>query len=84
MIKRIYYTIKSQFPFKRFFTNFFINGKAWKLFTKKSHYRNSHIVKYKYSTLDEAKNSAKHLEDKHKKHFTYYKCMFCDGYHVSK
>jgi len=31
-----------------------------------------------------AKKSAEKISQKYNKHFSYYKCLFCDGYHVGK
>ena len=51
---------------------------------------NSHInqhtgkPKIMYNTIKSAKKSADAMSKKTGVHFSYYKCLFCDGYHVGK
>ena len=35
-----------------------------------------------YNTVKTAKKSAEKMSEKHGTHFSYYKCLFCDGYHI--
>ena len=35
-------------------------------------------------TIKSAQNSAEAMSKKHNTHFSYYKCLFCDGYHIGK
>lgn len=37
-----------------------------------------------YNTIKSAKRSAEAMSKKTGKHFSYYKCLFCDGYHIGK
>ena len=37
-----------------------------------------------YNTVEGAKKAAESMSKKHGVHFSYYKCLFCDGYHVGK
>lgn len=67
------------------FKNFFITGNAWGAFSINSHI-NQHTGKPKvmYNTIETAKKSAEAMSKKRGVHFSYYKCLFCDGYHVGK
>lgn len=70
---------------KRFITNFFITRNAWGAFSLNSHI-NQHTGKPKvtYNTVETARKSAEKMGEKHNTHFSYYKCLFCDGYHIGK
>lgn len=70
---------------KRFFVNFFVTRNAWGAFSINSH-RNQHTGKEKvrYNTVETARKSAEKMGQKHNTHFSYYKCLFCDGYHIGK
>ena len=84
-IRNIYLGIKHQFPFKRAFRNFFITGNAWGLFHRNSHYRFSNDnPKVMYNTLKTATKSADSMAKKTGKHFSVYKCIYCNGYHLGK
>ena len=37
-----------------------------------------------YNTVQGAQKAADAMSKKYGKHFSYYKCLFCDGYHVGK
>ena len=37
-----------------------------------------------YHTVETARKSAEKMGEKHNTHFSYYKCLFCDGYHIGK
>ena len=70
---------------KRFITNFFVTRNAWSAFSIHSHINQSTgNPKVKYNTVKTARKSAEAMSKKHGKHFSYYKCLFCDGYHVGK
>ncbi len=73
-----------QGPFKRFVRNFFVTGNALGMFSKRSHLTESGKAKVMYNTKKTAEKSAKKLSEKHGKHFSHYKCVFCDGYHLGK
>lgn len=70
---------------KRVITNFFITRNAWGAFSLNSHI-NQHTGKPKvmYNTVETARKSAEKMGMKHNTHFSYYKCLFCDGYHIGK
>ena len=58
---------------------------AWGAFSLNSHI-NQHTgnPKVTYNTVKTAKKSAEKMSEKHGTHFSYYKCLFCDGYHIGK
>lgn len=82
--KNLYLGLKSQLPLKRAFRNFFITGNAWGMFSKNSHINQTTDqpkISYSYKS---AVKSAEKMELKTGKHFSVYKCIFCDGYHIGK
>jgi len=83
-IKNIYKGLKEQLPWKRFFRNFFITGNAWGMFSKRSHYREDGKAKQIFPKKESAERASISMSKKHGKHFSYYKCIFCDGYHLGK
>ena len=74
-----------QWKRETFFRNFFITRNAWGAFSINSHI-NQHTGKPKvmYNTVETAKKSAEKMSEKYGKHFSFYKCLFCDGYHIGK
>jgi hypothetical protein len=77
--------IVDQFKRKTFFKNFFITRNAWGAFSINSHI-NQHTgnPKVTYNTVKSAQKAADSMGKKYNTHFSYYKCLFCDGYHVGK
>ena len=41
-------------------------------------------TKVTYNTKESALRAAESMSKKYNKHFSTYKCLFCDGYHVGK
>ena len=77
--------IKDQFRRKTWFRNFFITRNAWGGFSVCSHInQNTGQPKVTYNHLESAKKSAEAMSKKTGKHFSFYKCLFCDGYHIGK
>jgi hypothetical protein len=37
-----------------------------------------------YNTIESAKKAAEAMSKKREVHFSFYKCLFCDGYHIGK
>ena len=70
---------------EKVFINFFITRNAWGAFSLNSHI-NQHTgqPKVTYNTIKSAQKSAEAMSKKHNAHFSYYKCLFCDGYHIGK
>ena len=84
-LKNIILALKEQGPFKRFIRNFFITGNAWGLFHMNSHYRfDTGEVKVMYNRKKSALKAAENMKKKYDKHFSVYKCIYCDGYHLGK
>ena len=77
--------LKDQFKRKTWFRNFFIIRNAWGVFSINSHI-NQHTgqPKITYNTLKTALKSAEVMSKKYNTHFSTYKCLFCDGYHIGK
>jgi len=77
--------LRDQLPFKRAFRNFFITGNAWGMFHKNSCIRqDTGKKKVMYNTRSTALKSAESMKKKQNKHFSVYKCVWCDGYHLGK
>lgn len=77
--------LKYQLPVKRAFRNFFITGNGWGLFHINSHQRNdTKTPKVQYSTYEKALKGAESMSKKKGVHFSVYKCVFCDGFHIGK
>ena len=77
--------LKDQLKRRRFFYNMFISRNAWGAFSINSHI-NQHTgqPKVMYNTVKSAQKSAEAMTNKTGKHFSYYKCLFCNGYHIGK
>lgn len=84
-LKNIVLALKEQLPIKRAFRNFVITGNAWGLFHKNSHRRQDNgKEKVMYNTKATAQKAADSMKKKQNKHFSVYKCIYCDGYHLGK
>ena len=76
---------KDQWERKTWFRNFFITRNAWGAFSINSHIsQGSGKPKVMYNTKEGAEKAAEKMGEKHGVHFSYYKCLFCDGYHIGK
>lgn len=84
-LKNLIRALADQGPPKRFIRNFFITRNAWGLF-----HQNSHIAagsgkeKVKFNTKSSALKSAESLGKKRGVHYSVYKCIFCDGFHMGR
>ena len=84
-LKNLIAALKDQLPWKRAFTNFIITRNAWGMFSKSSHIRqDTGKLKVEYNTRVSAEKAAYALKIKTTKHFSVYKCIYCDGYHLGK
>lgn len=84
-IRNLYLELKGQLPWKRFLRNFFITRNAWGMFYKSSHINQSTgKPKISYGSVESARKAAEKMSEKKGVHFSYYKCVFCDGYHIGK
>jgi hypothetical protein len=85
-LRNVVLVIKDQMPLRRFVRNFFVTKNAWGLFYKNG----SHVASYTgqpkvmYRTKKSSLKAAENMKTKTGKHFSSYKCLFCDGYHVGK
>ena len=90
-IKNLILALYDQGPLKRSFRNFVITGNAWGLFYISSHQRqDTGKLKVMYNTKESAQKAADSMKKKTKEkknidiHFSVYKCIYCDGYHLGK
>ena len=83
-LKNVYLALIEQGPIKRAYVNFFVTGNAWGLFSKRSHLRENGEAKVYYGTKTSANKAAEKMKSKYSKHFSVYKCIYCDGYHLGK
>lgn len=84
-LKNLISALKHQLPLKRAFYNFFITRNAWGMFFTSSHIsQTTGQEKVGYNTYETAKKSAEVMGVKHNAHFSAYKCIFCDKYHIGK
>lgn len=84
-LRNIFLALKHQLPLPRLFRNFVITRNAWGLFHQNSHTNQSTgLPKVCYYSIKSANKAAESMKKKHNKHFSVYKCVFCDGYHIGK
>lgn len=77
--------IKHQLNLDGWAQRLFIQRSAWGAFSVYSHIKRSNgKPKNAYSTKSKAENAAVDMAKKYGKPFTVYKCLFCDGWHVSQ
>lgn len=84
-MKNLILGIKNQMPLKRIFKNFIITGNGWGMFSINSHINQStNKEKISYSSFESANKSAIKMSEKKGVHFSVYKCIYCDGWHIGK
>jgi len=83
-LKNIAIALWQQLPIKRAFRNFVITRNAWGMFSIRSHQREDGKPKVMYNTKATAQKAADSMGKKMNKHFSAYKCIRCDGYHLGK
>ena len=77
--------IKHQLNLDGWVQRLLIQRSAWGAFSAYSHIKRSNEKpKIVYSTKNKAENAAVNMAKKYGKPFTVYKCLFCDGWHVSQ
>ena len=77
--------IKHQLNLDGWVQRLLIQRSAWGAFSVYSHIKRSNEKpKIAYSTKNKAENAAVDMAKKYGKSFTVYKCLFCDGWHVSQ
>lgn len=83
--RNVWLALKDQGPLSRFIRNFFITRNAWGLFHINSHVAaGSGKLKVEYNTRPSAEKAAAAMSRKNNTHFSVYKCMRCDGYHIGR
>lgn len=83
--KNLIKALWEQLPVKRAYRNFFITGNAWGMFSENSHRRaDTQDLKNEFPTKDSAIRAAEQMSAKYGKHFSSYKCVYCDGYHIGR
>ena len=82
-IRNIILAFKDQLPAKRLLRNLF-KGHLFGLIHKRSHFRDSGEAKVVYNSKETAVKVAAKMKAKNNKHFSTYKCLWCDGYHLGK
>lgn len=84
-IRNVILVIKDQMPMKRLINNFFSSRNAWGLFHINSHVsqRNGKL-KVQYNSKASAIKAADSMGRKYGGHYSNYKCLYCDGFHVGK
>ena len=84
-LKNLYLALADQGPLKRAFRNFCVTRNAWGMFHINSHVRqDTQKEKQSFPTKASADKAAVSMGKKLDKHFSTYKCVFCDGYHLGK
>jgi uroporphyrinogen-III decarboxylase len=83
--KNLIAALKGQLPWKRAFRNFVVTRNAWGMFSKYSHMRrDTGKFKEMHPTLERATKAAESMSKKKGVHFSVYKCIYCDGWHLGK
>lgn len=85
--KNFWIWLKDQLERKTWFKNFFITGNAWGAFSINSHIsQRSGNLKVMYNSKESALKAAESMSKKknNEVHFSAYKCLYCDGYHIGK
>jgi hypothetical protein len=91
-LRNVLLMLWDQMPLRRFWKNL-VRGHIRRKFNKRSHYRFSGtpgvlgVPKIIYPTKASAKRAAENMASKAAKRgedktYSYYKCVWCDGYHV--
>jgi hypothetical protein len=84
-LRNLILCFKDQLPIRRFIKNFCITRNAWGLFHKNSHVsQGSGKPKVMYNTKATAEKAALSMKKKHGYHYSPYKCLWCDGYHIGR
>jgi hypothetical protein len=82
-LRNIVLVIKDQMPLKRFIRNL-RKGHLLGIINQRSHFRDNGQAKVVYNTKETATKSAQKMSEKKGVHFSNYKCLWCDGYHLGK
>ena len=84
-IMNVMAALKHQLPLKRLMSNFFATGDGRGIFSRYAHIsRSSGKPKVCYPSDESARRAAAGMGEKHGRHFSVYKCIFCDCYRIGK
>ena len=81
-LKNVYLALKDQMPFQRLVKNV-LSGDILGLLHKRSHWTHQGTEKISYSEKS-ARKAALRMSEKKGVHFSVFKCLYCDGYHIGK
>lgn len=81
--KNLVLGIKDQLPLSRLIHNM-KRGHVYGLFHPRSHLNENGLSKVSYNTKKTANKVAKQMSEKHNKHFSNYRCIYCGKYHLGK
>jgi len=77
--------LADQLPLSRAYRNFFVTRNAWGLLHPNSHFRqDTGKPKVGYRTKTSALKAAESMRKKNGVHYSVYKCVFCDDYHLGR
>lgn len=84
--KNVWLMLWDQMPPKRFWKNL-IKGHIRRKFNYRSHMRQNGEPKIMYNHKESAMRAASEMQKRSEKRgepktYSYYKCVFCDGYHI--
>ena len=82
-LRNIILAIKDQMPLSRFLRNL-RKGHLLGIVNERSHIRDNGQAKVMYNTKQSAQKSAESMSKKKGVHFSNYKCIYCNGYHLGK
>lgn len=82
-LKNLYLGLKDQMPLSRFIRNL-RKGHVLGLFHERSHFTSEGKVKVSYSSKSSAIRAAEKMSQKNSVHYSNYKCIYCDGYHLGR
>lgn len=82
-IKNFWLVLKDQLPASRLWRNFW-SGRLKGLFHERSHLNARGQPKIAYGSKASAIKAATKMAEKKGVHFSNYKCIHCDGYHIGK
>ena len=82
-IRNLYLALKDQLPISRFIRNL-CKGHLIGLFSRRSHENANGNPKISYGSKQSAVKAAEAMKKKRGVHFSNYKCVWCDGFHIGK
>ncbi len=84
-INNFFLALYDQLPLSRAWRNFVITRNAWGLFHKNSHVaQGTGKPKVSYGSKESAIKAAESMKRKYGNHYSPYKCIWCDGFHIGK